>query len=396
MERGVRGRAREVAGHPQDDACQDDADDDGARRDEARVARMVRQIRGDAGDRAEGGGQVDERGGRRQGGAHQGGDVEAPVDGPQAALRAADPRDRHPEERDERADRGDDEREHQALLTECRPAEDQGGHEGDRVGLEQVRGHAGAVAHVVAHVVGDRGGVAGVVLRDVLLHLAHEVRAHVRGLGEDAPAHPHEHGEQGRAETEALEHRRCVHAVDQHHAGDAQQAEAHHRHPDDAARAERDPRARGPAVGPGRRRGDPDVRPYREPHAEVADRGGEARPEHERDGPADPHPAVAGEQHQEPDDNHREQRQRAELPVQVGRGTLLDRGGDLPHARRALVVGEDPAAQDRCDDECHDGDRRNRRDNRETPASQGSHPGSSARRVGLRRTTLSVEWVPRV
>ena len=50
---------------------------------------------------------------------------------------------------------------------------------GDRVGLEQVGRHAGAVADVVADVVGDRGRVARVVLGDARLDLADEVGADV-------------------------------------------------------------------------------------------------------------------------------------------------------------------------------------------------------------------------
>ena len=71
-----------------------------------------------------------------------------------------------------------------------------------RVGLEQVGGHAGAVADVVAHVVGDDGGVAGVVLGDAGLDLAHQVGAHVGALGEDAAAEPGEDGDQRAAEAQ--------------------------------------------------------------------------------------------------------------------------------------------------------------------------------------------------
>ena len=49
----------------------------------------------------------------------------------------------------------------------------------DGVGLEQVGGHAGAVADVVADVVGDHGRVARVVLGDARLDLADEVGADV-------------------------------------------------------------------------------------------------------------------------------------------------------------------------------------------------------------------------
>src|SRR5690606_40423839 len=61
----------------------------------------------------------------------------------------------------------------QQVAEEHRP---DGGH---GVGLEQVGAHAGAVADVVAAVVGDDGRVARVVLGDARLDLAHQVGAHV-------------------------------------------------------------------------------------------------------------------------------------------------------------------------------------------------------------------------
>ena len=91
---------------------------------------------------------------------------------------------------------------------EGRDAEDDRGHQGDAEALEQVGGHAGAVADVVAHVVGDGGRVAGVVLGDAGLDLADQVGADVGGLGEDAAADPQEQGEQRAAEAEADEDRR--------------------------------------------------------------------------------------------------------------------------------------------------------------------------------------------
>ena len=84
-------------------------------------------------------------------------------------------------------------------------AEDDRGDEGDLVALEQVGGHAGAVADVVAHVVGDGGRVARVVLGDAGLDLADEVGADVGGLGEDAAADAQEQGQQRAAEAEADE-----------------------------------------------------------------------------------------------------------------------------------------------------------------------------------------------
>ena len=72
----------------------------------------------------------------------------------------------------------------------------------DGVGLEQVGGHAGAVADVVADVVGDHGGVPRVVLGDAGLELADEVGADVGGLREDAASEPGEHRDQRAAECE--------------------------------------------------------------------------------------------------------------------------------------------------------------------------------------------------
>ena len=84
-----------------------------------------------------------------------------------------------------------------------RIAEQHHGDRGDRVGLEQVGGHAGAVADVVAHVVGDHRRVARVVLGDAGLDLADEVGADVGALGEDAAAQAGEDGDQRAAEAEA-------------------------------------------------------------------------------------------------------------------------------------------------------------------------------------------------
>ena len=50
---------------------------------------------------------------------------------------------------------------------------------------EEIRAHARNVADVVADAVGDHTGVALVVLGDVLLELADQVRSDVRSLGED-------------------------------------------------------------------------------------------------------------------------------------------------------------------------------------------------------------------
>ena len=120
-------------------------------------------------------------------------------------------------------------------------AQDHATQDGGHEGLVQVGAHAGHVADIVAHVIGDGGGIAGVVFGDARFHLAHQVRAHVGGLGVDAAAHAREQGyargaqgearkdgqdlvlEVGRVPAEEMD----VHVDD---AGDAAKGQAHHAH----------------------------------------------------------------------------------------------------------------------------------------------------------------------
>ncbi len=87
------------------------------------------------------------------------------------------------------------------------------GEDGTVVGLVEVGTHAGDVAHVVTDVVGDRGGVAGIVLGDAGFDLADQVGTDVGGLGVDAATDAGE---------ECL--RGGTHAVGQHDGGDLLEA----------------------------------------------------------------------------------------------------------------------------------------------------------------------------
>ena len=116
-------------------------------------------------------------------------------------------------------------------------AEDQAGDDGDFVGLEDVGGHAGAVADVVAHEVGDDRRVARVVFGDAGLDLAHQVGADVGRLGVDAAAHPHEQGQQRAAEAEAEQGVRRGLAEDDEDDRAAEQAQAVGQHAGDRAGA---------------------------------------------------------------------------------------------------------------------------------------------------------------
>ena len=80
--------------------------------------------------------------------------------------------------------------------------EHHGGDDRHHIGLEQIGGHAGAVADIVADIVGDGGRVARIVLGDTGLDLADQVAADIGALGEDAAAKTGEDRDQRGAEAE--------------------------------------------------------------------------------------------------------------------------------------------------------------------------------------------------
>ena len=176
------------------------------------------------------------------------------------------------------------------------PAEEDGGEDHGRddrhgVGLEQVGSHAGAVADIVAHVVGDRRRVTRIVLGDAGLDLADEVAADVGTLGEDAAAETGEDGDERGAEAERDErvrHRAVIRreaepaGQDQEVDGDAEQREAGDEHARDRARLEGD-------VEPARQRMRGSLRgahvgAHRDVHADIAGEAGQDRADEEANG----------------------------------------------------------------------------------------------------------------
>ena len=247
------------------------------------------------------------------------------------------------------------------VLPEGQDAEEHHGDRGHRVGLEEVGRHAGAVADVVAHVVGDDGRVARVVLGDPGLDLADEVGADVGGLGEDAAAQAGEDRDQRAAEAEAdervdglllaaVEDRRQQAVV----AGHAEQREAHHEQAGDGAAAEGDVERGAHAAASGL--GHAGVGPHRHVHADVAGGAREDAADDEADGDV----AVLDEDQGDGQDDADPGDDRV-LAVQVGPGALLDGAGDALHlgvARREReqcpcgqqAVGHGEARADERDD----------------------------------------------
>ena len=90
-----------------------------------------------------------------------------------------------------------------ARILQQQAAEQHGGDDRDRIGLEQVRGHAGAVADVVADVIGDHCRVTRIVLGNAGLDLADQVGTDVGALGEYAAAQTRKNRDQRAAEGQA-------------------------------------------------------------------------------------------------------------------------------------------------------------------------------------------------
>ena len=198
--------------------------------------------------------------------------------------------------------------------------------DGDDVGLEQVGGHAGAVADVVADVVGDHRGVAGIVLRNAGLDLADEVGADVGGLGEDAAAETREDRDQRSAEgqrDQRLDHGAVIAGAC---AGDGRSGSR--RTPAIASSAR--PATSMPVIAPAR---NASVRPSCSP---LARRLGGAHVGADRDVHAD----EAGDARQ-----HRAEHEAGGAESGRGRRTTIDRDDDADDGDRACTGGADRPAR---------------------------------------------------
>ena len=277
------------------------------------------------------------------------------------------------EDRGDHPDEGDRHREHEQgdrhLLGGGFGGEPQGErHQGDRgedrpgVRLEQVGTHAGHVAHVVAHVVGDGGRVAGVVLGDAGLHLADQVGTDVGGLGVDATTNPAEQGDRAGAEAVGGQDLECLvdledeheQDVDEHQAGkgQARNAEAH-----DSTATEGDrQRLAGPVLG---RLGGPCVCHRGHGHADIAGDGRQHGTGHVGDG---------GGWHDQHTDQERHHHDEAGDPdvllLQERTGALLDLGHQVDHPVVARIgrlhVGVEVPGEQEAEDgrgSCQVGDR---------------------------------------
>ena len=88
------------------------------------------------------------------------------------------------------------------LTGEENRGEHHGGDDRHGIGFEKIGRHSGAIADIVADIVGDRGRIAGIVFRDPGFDLADEIGADIGALGENAAAEAGEYRDERRAETE--------------------------------------------------------------------------------------------------------------------------------------------------------------------------------------------------
>ena len=230
--------------------------------------------------------------------------------------------------------------------------EDDAGRDRTDKALQKVGAEARHVADVIADVIGDGRGVAGIILGDVRLGLADEVSAHVGGLGVDAAAHAVEHRHERAAQRVARERHRerneCesqqvriatgdlfelpeAQTEDEVHKEKTQQraaadAQTHYRA---AAERDFDRVADAAALAGAVRHADVGIR--RDLHADEARASGHHRTDEQRRG------GVPGgdDRHQNGDARHHDGED-AVLIVDEGIRAHADRRGDLAHALGAL------------------------------------------------------------
>ena len=259
------------------------------------------------------------------------------------------------DDRGDDADAADQQRQDHQRHQQRRSAErERDRHHGDAdghdIGLEQVGGHSGAVADIVADVVRDHRRVAGIVLGNSGLDLADEVGADVGGLGEDAAAKAGEDRYEAGAEGECGKRgddRAVVRLIttgagevpEQHR--DREEREAGDEEAGDGAGAEGGREAALQAVARGL--GGSHVGADRDVHADEAGGAGQDRTDQKGDRRQRLEEDADNDGDDDPDDGDRRV-----LALQVGAGAFLDRGRHFDHARVAgghaehLAAGDDP------------------------------------------------------
>ena len=210
------------------------------------------------------------------------------------------------------------------------------------VGLEQVGRHPGAIADIVADIVGDGRGIARIILGNAGLDLADEVAAHVRPLGEDAAAETREDRDQRRAEAECHERVDDGAVVGRHMARadekteierDAEERQASDQQPSDGAGFERQLEPIGERTD--RRLGGAHVGAYGHVHADEAGCPREYRADQESN-----RHRGAEEIRKDEEDHDSDHADRGVLALEISLRAFAHGRGDLLHPRAAWISRE--------------------------------------------------------
>ena len=201
------------------------------------------------------------------------------------------------------------------------------------IGLEEVGAHAGHVAHVIAHVVGDGSGVTGVILGDTGFHLTHQVSAHVGSLGVDTAAHTGKQSDGRSTQREAGQHTGIL--GDEIDNAAAQQTQTDHAHTHDGTAGEGDGEGLIHAVILGGGSGS-HVGLGSHVHAAVAGEGGE-QGTHKEGHSSHPVDTEAHHNKQHSHEHHKD----LILRHQKGLSALVDECGDFLHSVSSCVLFTD-------------------------------------------------------
>ena len=261
----------------------------------------------------------------------------------------ADDREHDPHGRDQhRRQHGLELHRHAVGRGERRRAQRRRGEHRTAIALIEVGAHAGHVAHVVAHVVGDGRGVARVVLRNPRLDLTHQVGTHVGRLGIDTAADAceerlrrgaHAEGQHRRGDDHEFLRPRHLHEAfeDNIPERDVQQPEPHDHEPHHGAAAEGDLQAAVERLACGVGRACRGV--GRGLHAEITGKPRKETARQEGEGhPGVLHPGAVGQVGEEQRQDDEYDQHDLVLLAQVGHGALAHVLGDLAHARGTFVL----------------------------------------------------------
>ena len=229
------------------------------------------------------------------------------------------------------------------LAGEENRGEHHGGDDRHRVGFEQISGHSGAIADIVADIIGDRRRIAGIVLGNAGFDLADEIGADIGALGENAAAETGEDRNQRCAETERDQRvdrlaalRRMAERPGENIKirRDAEECEARDQEPGDGARLERNVEARGERLHG--RLGGAHIGANRDIHADKARGAGKDRAD-QKSGREQP-----GNQEAKGGENgNADNGDRRILAFQIGLRALRDGPGDFLHLGRTGIGGEE-------------------------------------------------------